>query len=850
MKESHGMQGCRRAAIVALTMAAGTAHAQVWTVNSGVLSTRAEAFTQQNGIVTCNIIQDFTGPPAPMAPGYLGNDLGQFVSAGCGTSIFICPLSGYAFGDVRIDGTGTPLLRMRWRTWTNARHICADTAPLGYRAFGEVMPFNPQLVLDVFGPPNGTPVQVDYGWSNRSAAFSRSEAGAEDQPSFVTNTSLAAGGVGDLFALAGFNFDIPFASGYKQGAAGGQFNQTVGAPWPLDLTGNVRSEINSPGKGFANKDVAGSFHVGELWLTLDPILFPIPPGVGYVPNPTVLFSLDIGSDTELSPPVFDGDEVFDPGDLYTWFGPFMPGPLDGVRDDDTIFAGIDPFPDPLTPLGPPNSAPTCAGAPIGGILRDYFDLDGADCTDFNLGQFIDPIFPAAAPINGFTSSCVWEATNLIWSYEDDGPSHYTGSLVPFPFCETPTNSLSPFAFSTWGTAAAQDEVMSGLIVSGLVPTPMGAQWGVASEALLHPNLSPDPDFTEDDDDDVDALDVVGDVLADGTAIDCPFWYFSADHEAIAPPALDPGDVYLVTPAGPVLAVDAQVHLGLLPGVDLDAFEFAFVRDQLLPGPVLALLFSVDDDDPLTPADESGGLNPAMVYVSYLTGASQPFLTNPLDDDIDGLSVYADALPPAVLPQTDACCFCTSLCSDLTPNDCLIAGGIPQGPGTSCIAGLCEAYGACCFGGVCIDNMTPTVCAANGGVYQGDCIPCAVVQCIPVGACCFTCAPPGPNPPCPNPVPLGAPCVDGVTQADCTNVLHGIYRGDGTTCIDPMGNAICRCIGDINGDGVTNAADFVVLAGNFGAGVPNCVLHTQGDLNCDGVVNAADFTILAGNFGCQ
>ena len=55
-----------------------------------------------------------------------------------------------------------------------------------------------------------------------------------------------------------------------------------------------------------------------------------------------------------------------------------------------------------------------------------------------------------------------------------------------------------------------------------------------------------------------------------------------------------------------------------------------------------------------------------------------------------------------------------------------------------------------------------------------------------------------------------------------------------------------CSGDINSDGSTNAADFVTLAGNFGATVtPN----TGGDLNGDGLVNAADFVILAGDFGC-
>ena len=56
-----------------------------------------------------------------------------------------------------------------------------------------------------------------------------------------------------------------------------------------------------------------------------------------------------------------------------------------------------------------------------------------------------------------------------------------------------------------------------------------------------------------------------------------------------------------------------------------------------------------------------------------------------------------------------------------------------------------------------------------------------------------------------------------------------------------------CPGDINGDALTNAADFTILAGNFGGAVaPN----TGGDLNGDGLVNAADFTILAGGFGCE
>ena len=55
-----------------------------------------------------------------------------------------------------------------------------------------------------------------------------------------------------------------------------------------------------------------------------------------------------------------------------------------------------------------------------------------------------------------------------------------------------------------------------------------------------------------------------------------------------------------------------------------------------------------------------------------------------------------------------------------------------------------------------------------------------------------------------------------------------------------------CVGDVDDDGLTNASDFVIMASNFGASVPQ---GTGGDLNSDGLVNAADFVILAGDFGC-
>jgi beta-glucanase (GH16 family) len=57
-----------------------------------------------------------------------------------------------------------------------------------------------------------------------------------------------------------------------------------------------------------------------------------------------------------------------------------------------------------------------------------------------------------------------------------------------------------------------------------------------------------------------------------------------------------------------------------------------------------------------------------------------------------------------------------------------------------------------------------------------------------------------------------------------------------------------CVGDVNGDGVTDVFDFGELAANFGAG-PDAT-RAQGDVTGDGVVDVFDFGEIAGDFGCD
>ncbi len=478
------------------------------------------------------------------------------------------------------------------------------------------------------------------------------------------------------------------------------------------------------------------------------------------PDFDILFSLDIGSDTELSDPFMDGDEAFDPGDAYVG-GVLLGGPANGFIND-ALFFGFDPLPDPFV-AG--SAAPTCTGTPIQEVIQEYFDLDGIDVVDLQLD--LNPDQPLTAPIPFQNTPCILPAQKLFLSWDDDVAAHFVD-----PGCPVPVASPSPFSGGIFGTTGGVDEVFS-VAVTTSVPTALGAFMPELDERGVSPSMGPNPDAGEEDDDDVDALDTVLAPVEQLTL--CPWVYWSPDHEApLAALGLDPGDIYvspLFGPSGFAFAIDEVTHLGIPDSADVDAFEFVGAEFPDAPGGglFLALLFSVDDDDPLTPPDESGGLDPSVVYISYFMGFSTPF-TPPLGEDIDAISNWC------AIDQTDlgACCFCDGSCADgfATAADCAAAGGIFQGLGSTCATVTCEEYGACCLcDGVCIDGLTLADCESGAagfvGKWQGPCTDCANVVCEPYGACCL----------------CDGTCVDMVTRVDCTDPagLNGKFQGACTDC---------------------------------------------------------------------
>ncbi len=405
-------------------------------------------------------------------------------------------------------------------------------------------------------------------------------------------------------------------------------------------------DYGTPGQSCGEMTLLGTFRsvkIGgqELWID----------AICCRPEFAMEFSLDIGSDKEISDPNVDGDEGFDPGDVYLAGSgpvtpPTVPGGRDGFKDDATIF-GSDP-----RPFAPYAGSPAGSAVPVGSgcappvCYGSGFDLDAHDQIDFPLQQYVQPDNPLQAPVGMgsiIPSECVYPVEHLALSYDDDAARSWSATVPP----RVPVEGPSPAGF-TYGTTADRDEVIALNLSPGAFPVPIpfsvSLSYPVASEGMVHPDLYPNPDAAEEDDDDVDSLDVVPAVQGD--PMGCYVWLFSPDHEGHL--GLDPGGIYEVTAAGPVQVIDEAIHLGLSEQTDIDAFEIAWLP-RANGTLVLGIIFSVDDDDPRTSSvDESGGLDPSMIYASAMTGASIPLLDAPLADDVDALTLWCCEFAPRIV----------------------------------------------------------------------------------------------------------------------------------------------------------------------------------------------------------
>ncbi|MFG0293734.1 MAG: hypothetical protein ACF8MJ_11385 [Phycisphaerales bacterium JB050] len=173
---------------------------------------------------------------------------------------------------------------------------------------------------------------------------------------------------------------------------------------------------------------------------------------------------------------------------------------------------------------------------------------------------------------------------------------------------------------------------------------------------------------------------------------------------------------------------------------------------------------------------------------------------------------------------EACCFDAG-CVNLTPTNCLNAGGTPGGPGTTCATYNCNPTGACCMpDGSCVDAVSPSDCADAGGTYQGDDVACASVSCPePFGACCFD----------------NGFCLD-LVEADCI-IAGGVWAGPLTDCATDCGD---DCPADVTGDDSIDLADLNVVLSQFG----QTGADLQGDADDSGTVDLGDLNLVLASFG--
>lgn len=386
---------------------------------------------------------------------------------------------------------------------------------------------------------------------------------------------------------------------------------------------------------FAPAFIAAALTLGAAGLATtanaDPLTEEVP-----VLNPDhLLFSLDIGSDTEISDYVTTAaDEELDPGDIYA--GSSISDDTFRTELDDVSIFGFDP--DPIQSV-------LATAAPVGtpaASYSDYFDLDGYDRLNLSLSwigidgeALAQPILANRPEIADM--KCVARLKHLSVSFHDDDDSR--GWRAPagprIPVDSAPDNG-------TW--ASPTELVFVDVTAGGWLPA--------LSEDDVHDGLYPTPYVNAEADDDVDAADYV---FESG----CNHEYFSADDEG--PLSLHPGWVYEVMPGSPPAPRITNAMLGVAIGTDIDAVEFAYVKLPPPYGPMrpwaFALLYSVGADRPGSPTDESGGLNPGSVHASFLDGFSWEILPAAGFEfaNIDAIIVYPpDADGDLIADAIDNC----------------------------------------------------------------------------------------------------------------------------------------------------------------------------------------------------
>ncbi len=116
---------------------------------------------------------------------------------------------------------------------------------------------------------------------------------------------------------------------------------------------------------------------------------------------------------------------------------------------------------------------------------------------------------------------------------------------------------------------------------------------------------------------------------------------------------------------------------------------------------------------------TGGGNVASISMTPMGGPG---------DCVNWIATVLEVGVGTCIAANEACCFLDGTCAFITADECVAAGGTPQGPGTDCDPNDCPQpppEGACCFPDGSCRVMTEADCTAAGGILWiagADCDP--------------------------------------------------------------------------------------------------------------------------------
>ncbi len=303
--------------LMVIVLLTNQSFSQVLVVNAITGSAQTSSFVEDNAwfhTQSQNTPFDDCNFPAVLA-GLQGNDYG----VNCNSTAILRGKTGppyfnehwvnsYGSSSSFVTGDNSQELNIRWFTYAPVNSRTDD-----YHAYSSAdLDMNIEIGLDQ--SPPGTDVTVYYKYSAQVSASPDHETDGLfvlEEDTMHANTTLELDGMDLLPPLFDFSSPGGLVGFNSVSDVQGSIVIQSGQSFTVDIISDIITYINPLGhpNGLApfDADKEQTKYLGDITFSLVPFINNPDP----VPSTEVLFSLDIGSDSEFGDPMQDGDEQFD-----------------------------------------------------------------------------------------------------------------------------------------------------------------------------------------------------------------------------------------------------------------------------------------------------------------------------------------------------------------------------------------------------------------------------------------------------------------------------------------------------------------------------------------------------------